>query len=94
MPCPASHTDFVRARPIQRVGQQIGFLEAPLTQAGQETPQKNDLEHRPSASIVNFVNRPILSITVAKMADSDTPVTLRTRKFIRNPLLGRKQMVV
>lgn len=31
---------------------------------------------------------------VAKMADVDTPVTLRTRKFIRNPLLGRKQMVV
>ncbi|KAK1491688.1 ribosomal protein S24e, partial [Colletotrichum abscissum] len=29
-----------------------------------------------------------------KMADVDTPVTLRTRKFIRNPLLGRKQMVV
>ncbi|KAK4104397.1 hypothetical protein N658DRAFT_419027 [Parathielavia hyrcaniae] len=28
------------------------------------------------------------------MADSDSPVTLRTRKFIRNPLLGRKQMVV
>ncbi|KAJ4396397.1 hypothetical protein N0V82_002535 [Gnomoniopsis sp. IMI 355080] len=28
------------------------------------------------------------------MADNDTPVTLRTRKFIRNPLLGRKQMVV
>ncbi len=30
----------------------------------------------------------------AKMADADSPVTLRTRKFIRNPLLGRKQMVV
>ncbi|KAM6520074.1 hypothetical protein FALCPG4_013628 [Fusarium falciforme] len=30
----------------------------------------------------------------AKMADNDSPVTLRTRKFIRNPLLGRKQMVV
>ncbi|OAA56828.1 Ribosomal protein S24e [Cordyceps fumosorosea ARSEF 2679] len=28
------------------------------------------------------------------MADNDTPVTLRTRKFLRNPLLGRKQMVV
>lgn len=28
------------------------------------------------------------------MADSESPVTLRTRKFIRNPLLGRKQMVV
>ncbi|KAI0853062.1 putative 40S ribosomal protein S24 [Daldinia vernicosa] len=28
------------------------------------------------------------------MADSEAPVTLRTRKFIRNPLLGRKQMVV
>ncbi|RHZ53377.1 40S ribosomal protein eS24 [Aspergillus thermomutatus] len=25
---------------------------------------------------------------------ADTPVTLRTRKFIRNPLLARKQMVV
>ncbi|KAK4234054.1 S-adenosylmethionine-dependent methyltransferase-like protein [Achaetomium macrosporum] len=34
------------------------------------------------------------AITTAKMADSDSPVTLRTRKFIRNPLLGRKQMVV
>lgn len=32
--------------------------------------------------------------TISKMADSDAPVTLRTRKFIRNPLLGRKQMVV
>ncbi|TQS33739.1 hypothetical protein Golomagni_05905 [Golovinomyces magnicellulatus] len=28
------------------------------------------------------------------MADNDSPVTLRTRKFIRNPLLGRKQFVV
>ncbi|KAH8896444.1 putative 40S ribosomal protein S24 [Thozetella sp. PMI_491] len=28
------------------------------------------------------------------MADADSPVTLRTRKFLRNPLLGRKQMVV
>ncbi|PHH72443.1 hypothetical protein CDD80_4546 [Ophiocordyceps camponoti-rufipedis] len=28
------------------------------------------------------------------MADNDGPVTLRTRKFIRNPLLGRKQMVL
>lgn len=25
---------------------------------------------------------------------SESQVTLRTRKFIRNPLLGRKQMVV
>ncbi|RDA87763.1 hypothetical protein CP532_2442 [Ophiocordyceps camponoti-leonardi (nom. inval.)] len=28
------------------------------------------------------------------MEDSNGPVTLRTRKFIRNPLLGRKQMVL
>lgn len=28
------------------------------------------------------------------MADKEQPVTLRTRKFIRNALLGRKQMVV
>ncbi|KAI4243929.1 MAG: hypothetical protein L6R42_010605 [Xanthoria sp. 1 TBL-2021] len=31
---------------------------------------------------------------IAAMADREQPVTLRTRKFIRNPLLGRKQMVV
>ncbi|KAL2055728.1 hypothetical protein ABVK25_003972 [Lepraria finkii] len=30
----------------------------------------------------------------AKMADQEQRVTLRTRKFIRNALLGRKQMVV
>jgi hypothetical protein len=29
-----------------------------------------------------------------KMADQGQLVTLRTRKFIRNPLLGRKQMVM
>lgn len=34
----------------------------------------------------------IVHTTAAIMSDS--PVTLRTRKFIRNPLLGRKQMVV
>ncbi len=28
------------------------------------------------------------------MADREQPVTLRTRKFIRNALLGRKQMVM
>jgi hypothetical protein len=28
------------------------------------------------------------------MADRDTRVTLRTRKFIRNQLLSRRQMVV
>ena len=32
--------------------------------------------------------------STANMADADTPVTLRTRKFIRNPLLGRRQFVV
>lgn len=31
-------------------------------------------------------------LTIDTMADA--PVTLRTRKFIRNPLLGRRQMVV
>ena len=28
------------------------------------------------------------------MADKEQPVTLRTRKFLRNALLSRKQMVV
>lgn len=28
------------------------------------------------------------------MADREAPVTLRTRKFIRNQLLSRRQMVV
>jgi hypothetical protein len=34
------------------------------------------------------------SITYVNMADKEQPVTLRTRKFIRNALLGRKQMVM
>lgn len=45
--------------------------------------------YRDRGSIANIDSHP-----TAKMADSDSPVTLRTRKFIRNPLLGRKQMVV
>ena len=45
--------------------------------------------YRDRGSIANIDSHP-----TAKMADSNSPVTLRTRKFIRNPLLGRKQMVV
>lgn len=95
MPCPTSPTDFVRARQFSSTpDQQIGLCHDPPTLVCQKTPQKIDLEP-PTALTVNFAkDRPILSITVAKMADVDTPVTLRTRKFIRNPLLGRKQMVV
>jgi hypothetical protein len=44
----------------------------------------SDTKYHPTTSI--YANQP------AKMSDSQ--VTLRTRKFIRNPLLGRKQMVV
>jgi hypothetical protein len=41
----------------------------------------------------NLFRRPSIIIPItAKMADAQ--VTLRTRKFIRNPLLARKQMVV
>jgi hypothetical protein len=41
----------------------------------------------------NTFRRPSIIIPItAKMADAQ--VTLRTRKFIRNPLLARKQMVV
>merc|ERR1712098_698270 len=47
---------------------------------------------RPTLS--QHADRLIGSHTIAKMADREQPVTLRTRKFIRNPLLGRKQMVV
>merc|ERR1711977_539354 len=47
---------------------------------------------RPTLS--QHADRLIRSHTIAKMADREQPVTLRTRKFIRNPLLGRKQMVV
>ncbi|KAK4151863.1 S-adenosylmethionine-dependent methyltransferase [Chaetomidium leptoderma] len=47
----------------------------------------------PGIEIVEVIAN-IDSHQTAKMADSDSPVTLRTRKFIRNPLLGRKQMVV
>jgi hypothetical protein len=44
----------------------------------------------PNVTLAGQISTAIL----ANMADADTPVTLRTRKFIRNPLLGRKQMVV
>jgi hypothetical protein len=39
---------------------------------------------------------PLLPIPASPLTTkmADTPVTLRTRKFIRNPLLARKQMVV
>ena len=43
-----------------------------------------DTKYHPTTSIHD--NQP------ANMSDSQ--VTLRTRKFIRNPLLGRKQMIV
>jgi hypothetical protein len=77
------------------LGLEIGSsLKLHPTKASREkTPQKTTLNrHPPSPSTSQ--GRSILIITVAKMADADTPVTLRTRKFIRNPLLGRKQMVV
>jgi hypothetical protein len=49
----------------------------------------------PESSTTRSHHQPILQPSpVVTMADSDSPVTLRTRKFIRNPLLGRKQMVV
>jgi len=49
-----------------------------------EQVSDSDTKYHPTTSI--YANQP------AKMSDSQ--VTLRTRKFIRNPLLGRKQMVV
>merc|ERR1712000_552417 len=49
----------------------------------------------PNGLSTNFDKFPPLETsTTDTMADNDSPVTLRTRKFIRNPLLGRKQMVV
>jgi hypothetical protein len=58
-----------------------------------------DLEFRPSDDDIERLPEGFFfSSTItgkespAKMADA--PVTLRTRKFIRNPLLARKQMVV
>lgn len=52
-------------------------------------------DHPEATSLpVNPLTRQSSEPSIAKMADSDAPVTLRTRKFIRNPLLGRKQMVV
>merc|ERR1712193_138382 len=49
----------------------------------------------PNGLSTNFDKFPPLETsTTDTMADNDSPVTLRTRKFIRNPLLGRKQMFV
>jgi hypothetical protein len=65
-----------------------------LRAARQKSPtaKKNTNQAQPPVLIVNLARQ--TRHPTAKMADSDSPVTLRTRKFIRNPLLGRKQMVV
>lgn len=47
------------------------------------------LDRIPSLTVPQAVQHLTLPPTMA-----DSQVTLRTRKFIRNPLLGRKQMVV
>jgi len=60
----------------------------------QKSPPKGKSHLEPSDIELVEVIANIDSHQTAKMADSDSPVTLRTRKFIRNPLLGRKQMVV
>ncbi|KAL8965379.1 MAG: hypothetical protein Q9197_006542 [Variospora fuerteventurae] len=50
--------------------------------------------HVPDFKATTIRLTPHLHNSTAIMADREQPVTLRTRKFIRNPLLGRKQMVV
>ncbi|KAK3296596.1 S-adenosylmethionine-dependent methyltransferase-like protein [Chaetomium fimeti] len=60
----------------------------------QKSPPKRKSHLEPLGSRDRGSIANIDSHQTAKMADSDSPVTLRTRKFIRNPLLGRKQMVV
>ena len=69
--------------------------------------QEHRQRHQPTSSIpidlcqvsgsstkLRSIGRTNCSLQTASMADREQPVTLRTRKFIRNPLLGRKQMVV
>lgn len=52
------------------------------------------------ANLCIAVAHPLRTLTIAAQVESptsnmaDSQVTLRTRKFIRNPLLGRRQMVV
>jgi len=72
-----------------------GIFEAPPWRSTlQKSPPRAKSHLKPSGFEIVDVSRTSTAITTAKMADSDSPVTLRTRKFIRNPLLGRKQMVV
>jgi hypothetical protein len=50
---------------------------------------------RTNIAVKRFITASRLIISTSKPLNmSDAQVTLRTRKFIRNPLLGRKQMVV
>ena len=55
-------------------------------------PSRSRATHTKIESRTSKLIRLPASPHTTKMAD--TPVTLRTRKFIRNPLLARKQMVV
>jgi hypothetical protein len=58
------------------------------------SPTKRNHPFHHQAFLSNHHHRVSIDNKTATMADNDSPVTLRTRKFIRNPLLGRKQMVV
>jgi hypothetical protein len=83
-----------------------GLGLAPTSNPGPEFLSSTLAQHPPKISTTRKYHRNLLVSRLwklsptstrhqtAKMADSDSPVTLRTRKFIRNPLLGRKQMVV
>jgi small subunit ribosomal protein S24e len=55
---------------------------------------RSNLPPQVQQSALAFQFEDTSQLKVASMADSDNAVTLRTRKFIQNPLLGRKQMVV
>lgn len=83
----------------------MGVQKKPSKQAGPANAKQNSLEKfwpkfplrsscLPSLAPFDTIITTSQYRQISNMADADTPVTLRTRKFIRNPLLGRKQMVV
>ena len=79
---------------ILRVGPRIKRLFSRFALALACVHPRTVLQPVPLLPPFRLLNHPQRTNHIATMADNDSPVTLRTRKFIRNPLLGRKQFVV
>jgi hypothetical protein len=71
-----------------------GIFNAPVLVLRRALSPTTEPRRQTAESLLRHFSQRDKAHKTATMADNDAPVTLRTRKFIRNPLLGRKQFVV